>query len=688
MGLYVVGRTVSLTPEEKSLLLLENRDDAHRFGLDQENYGLLLDIIPGGGSSGAGAGFVDARDFSGTGSDTIFNTTAQLQAAIDYARSIGATLLLPPGNIELEDTLKLGYGDLTDPFLTAQVRIRGAGAYQTIIHSNHNDRPAVNIQASPFAFLEDFTVTGLNDFSHHVSYYPLRDIEEYFAAGITDHRYKPYAGVTLNAYSGTVAAENRYPNDPYGRHSGGYMELHRMHISGFVAGICINPNGSNSGLGNGVLVNRCLVDFNTYCFSTCDANARNFTLTNCVAGASYCILTNNTHGLRGGFPPTVIGGEWNSTYRWFDMTPSVAGMLIEGVSGEEVQQLGVWGSGGTNPLALKSCSLYFGATQGPEAGKEAVHLVGGGPIGFSGSVACLDSNPGVFNLNGDASMAFDGALFTKEPNPTKDWKIAVQGQPFGGLPKYERVQSIGLGVGHDGRGVFTDTAVAIYNVYVPKRVCLRSNLTAVTVLSPDPTNDPIYLRATTCNPGFVFTSSIAGPTFYDETETIVFSTTFPGECRVGDQLLWKLKDDAPGLYTSNGATLTNVPIVALVVTAINDTYNQVTCAAIFDYADLDQAWEHGSRAYIVPDQWAPGTEFSQSFTFTPFTGTWLNASNSVTLSVNADNMLRVGDFIKADNGLPDLVRVDAVSGTTITLSKNSTSARTAERLYFGKLELA
>lgn len=655
---------------------------AHLAGAELKSSKAYIDAV----ASPLTVGIMDARDFSGLGSDTVSNTTSRLQAAVNSARANGYTLQLPYGTINLEDTLKIGYGDVSDAqtlFTTCWIRGHGASLNDTqgtVFRSHSMLIPAINVQSSPFLTMSEFDVVGLNDTSGTILPFARRNISAYYVGGYTPQRYKPYVGIAVNAYGGTVAADRMYPNDPYGRGNGGGILFRNIQVKNFEAGYCLNPNGSGAGTGNSITIEGGLVQVCAYAYSFCDPNGRNVNLVNTLAGNCYTICTNSAHGAQNGYPPSVRGGEWNSCTRLIDMTSNVAAMLIEGLSSEEFHSLGRWGSGAGSPLEFRGCTFSLGATGGIDAGKESVHFVSSGSVKINATFGVLDANnPGVFNVAGDGNVEYDGCYFTHATPINKDWAVSVASGTAAGLAKFNGFANASSAANHESRGNTTGMVNAIDRNQLGDRVCIKPSTMLLSVIGA--TTGSSVNKVLSNNPGWVETSNYSSLSWDNTGKRMSFNTTADGETRVGDLIMWRLKTTANGLYTANGNVVVNPVIPLFKVISIGGS-GFTLCQAIWDFEDIDQTYNIG-RAMLVCDNWAPGTALNG--TAATFQATWTTASATITTNVSANTVLRPNDFIQAAAGLPALTRVVSVSGTTVVLSKLPTANRTNEPLYFGQL---
>jgi hypothetical protein len=146
--------------------------------------------------------------------------------------------------------------------------------------------------------------------------------------------------------------------------------------------------------------------------------------------------------------------------------------------------------------------------------------------------------------------------------------------------------------------------------------------------------------------------------------TLTFTAATPAELLVGDILFWQTKADA---YASSQQF--NVPAIKVT----NIASSTITAVAFVGVDALDTAYAPASVG-IAYRPYALGAAV---------TGTTTSGSPSLTNVASASSYFRVGDFI-GGRGIPSKTRVTAVSGTTVTLSKNATVTANNVALYMDR----
>ena len=578
--------------------------------------------------SAGDVGVFDTRDFG-----DVARNTKLLQSAIDHCRDRFLTCLLPAGRIYLDDTLHLGYGDPTVQYPYTGCEIRGVleswdGVdHGTVIIAEFLDRPPINIQSSPWTRLSEFTVVGQNVYTPAWAHapWPLRDVASYYVPGLEPGRYAPYSGIVINGRAGRL--------------HGGQVTIQGVTLVGFEVGFAVNPDGTGGGLGNTISFTGGRIEYCAYCVSVCDANGRNIQIQHSLLGHAHTCLTNNTHGLQSGFPPLVVGGEWNSSYRAFDMSNGIAAFQVQGVSFEHIATIGKLGGGAQSaeqPSKLTGCAFYFGsdASVGELQNGEAIGLTCGGPVSIESST--FSTRFGVFNTIGDGQPVFKDCTFSPRPLDATAWP---------------RDWSIGLGTPTYRREVQTDNC----QFAAPGLPLLDPRGTFAS-----PINDiPIASARATLSRGSMFAR--IGQTQYRIEVPPIWIECTAAQMRVGDVVFGRIKDTNPCVV---GAANRAIPCMV---------WNGTGLDCLYDADQLDPTWSF-TPLRVAPDIWAPTA---------PFTGSWAQGNKTIVTNVAADTVLRVGDFILGA-GLAANTRVETVT-PQLTVSEPTLASGDGAPLYFARL---
>jgi hypothetical protein len=254
---------------------------------------------------------------------TIYDATAAVQAAIDYSIYQGGKgeVFAPAGLYKTSDTLHLGYGtDFRSVVLKgAGYNYRGTSAMNgTVIVPNFSDRSIINIQGARGSVVRALGIVGLlttyidanglcNDVPSIDDTLPANWNDPSLAA-TQDSQNAPYAGITIDGYSGTQPATHypdvTYPSflgavSQYGKNFSSDVLIEDVYIAGFTVAVVNQPCNSD-GNGDFTQLRRCYVEKCKWGVSVGNTQARNTSLYDVKFSRVYSALTNNQHGVKTG----------------------------------------------------------------------------------------------------------------------------------------------------------------------------------------------------------------------------------------------------------------------------------------------------------------------------------------------------------------------------------------------------
>jgi hypothetical protein len=265
---------------------------------------------------------IDTRWWGAKASES-FDSAPAIQAAVNYAFYIerGGEVLLPAGRIKISNTIHIGYGTSY-----GSIVLKGYGKkYKseepfsgTSLVCSFSDRPAINIQGSIQSKLYNFSIKGLlYDWidSHYLGGFntaPTLDDTVHTnwndpsLSATQDDRYRPYAAITIDAYSSADTGTS-YPAVDYSYLGGSVPQFNKItsqnnviedvFIDGFNTGVVIHPNGSD-GNGDFVKLVRVRGEKCKYFVSVCQTQSRTVSMIDCYAFQFFTGITNRTHGLQ------------------------------------------------------------------------------------------------------------------------------------------------------------------------------------------------------------------------------------------------------------------------------------------------------------------------------------------------------------------------------------------------------
>lgn len=373
----------------------------------------------------------------GAKGDGVTDDQWSIQAAIDYSIYTDTTIkqvYIPSGEYVIGKTIHLGYGkayhsvslmgDGTPSFRGGVNEFNG-----TTLKPNFSNAPALNIQGARYTRVENISLIGLNDIDGFIYDTSAANISNWIDPSVDtigDNRRTPYAGITIDGYSGTMPTPSypwiaypSYANDTsqYEKLYSSQIKINNVGVHKFIAGIVLQPN--SDGNGDFCQVEKCIIDRVVYGVSVGNTNSRNFKISDCYIDA-YTGITNSTHGNQAG-RITLIENCHFGGYQWFKLgqIPYLEGFEINNCYGEGFFQLGAIGaSAGALPaITFNGCDFSQSAAQGTVQGFASL----GGDATFNFNTCSFKGNRIYQFKNTDGAWVnfnqckFSGDVFTGEP---------------------------------------------------------------------------------------------------------------------------------------------------------------------------------------------------------------------------------------------------------------------------------
>lgn len=399
-----------------------------------------------------------------------------IQSAIDahtYFHLAPAVHFRGPGLYRITKTIHCGYGHVA-----ATTRVYGAKG--TIIQSDHtglgadfnqtvlvcdfSNAPGVNHQGCRGNVWSGVGLIGRNAtycFTNDLGAVDGALIDDTIAASWIDptldanagSRYAPYAGHTIDGYSGDQPTPH-YPDIDYPQwaldagatqYNEGFssdITIEHCYIGGFAAGVVTHPSGSN-GNGDLLYLRHVHFEFMQHAVSISHTQCRNVLRENCSYVHLYCVLTNQAHGMQNG---AINGPDINSNVgacnRLFDLSgTSIAGPLMYiHTYAESVWKIGDVGASTTSETSIDfdSCKLSFTAQN--DARGVPAWLIGGGlanqmSIIFTGGTLIGFKSVAAFAFDGE-TITIRGTLIASTTTRTEKFEKFGHNATFGGLCLY------------------------------------------------------------------------------------------------------------------------------------------------------------------------------------------------------------------------------------------------------------
>ena len=333
-------------------------------------------------------------------------TAADIQSAVDFCiRAELQQCWVPEGLYLIEDTIHLGYGETVHSVSLVGECERGAyGGHMAGVRFHHlvGDRPLINIQAGRNSTVRGIGFRGYGGAKGEASYIEERisgvlfnpasynvspDAADWLDVKRLPHgldRYRPYAAVTVDAYSGERPNPS-YPDVTYpewtkltkqwGKGFTSAFTLRDCSFRGFAAVLATAPSGSD-GNGDFVNVQDCDWEFCVYGITINHTQARNSDIRNCRYSYCHTAISNRAFGRRngkiGGPIDNLSGGQG---YQIFDLGCGGGNgtMVLRNCYAEGFVRIGRWGHGLAsflNGIRFEGCEFGFNH-RGPKFGGPA-----------------------------------------------------------------------------------------------------------------------------------------------------------------------------------------------------------------------------------------------------------------------------------------------------------------------------
>lgn len=427
----------------------------------------LTGYNPDGIFSGLFGPVYNVKAFGAVG-DGIADDTAAIQNTIDAAIAAKAALVfIPDGMYKTSDVIHVGYG-VTYTGLTVMgsgSRYRGDETANpgnmiggAIILPTFSDRPCINVQGARSTVLRGFGIKGqlytwINTKNLGFSS-PLPLVDDTVAANWQDpslaatqeSRYAPYAGVSIDAYSGAMPGAH-YPtvNYPaslgavgqYNKNFSSNVTLEDMYICGFNVGVVNQPCDAD-GNGDFTHLQRVYFEMCKWGVSAGNSQARNTALTDCVMLNMFCAITNNVHGRQMGKFGSVIKDlscarvvqliQFGSFY--------ALPMTFLNCYAEDIWKLGSYLSlsGQESSLIFQACEFSW-SLQNDTRGYPAWLLDGGQQqidVKFIGGIWNQYNNQSVMGIN-QVGVTFDNLTIRRDTNRAQTYQQLANNAMAGGL---------------------------------------------------------------------------------------------------------------------------------------------------------------------------------------------------------------------------------------------------------------
>lgn len=316
---------------------------------------------------------VSVKDFGAVG-DGVTDDKAALQSAIDYCITNQKKLIIPVGTYSISAPLIIGKWSGTAwsyaaldiegekfTYAAQQVNLSSANIVPTFVNTF-----AIGIQNGRAVKISNLFILGKNDTSATItSGANMMTNSNWVINSCRDSRYSPYAGIVVDPFGTSIPADGGYPglSSYYVGSAAGSstLQFDGVTIQGFVAGVALSPNGSIANCSE-ISFFDCFIAYNKVGLSMGQSQSRNVNWHSGSCAFNLYCFDGNTYGNQQGYAPAIYGcnmaGKYlfNVTSRYGNVAP------ITGVHAESFFSIGFNGSNQTAaryPLNFVGCEFNF-----------------------------------------------------------------------------------------------------------------------------------------------------------------------------------------------------------------------------------------------------------------------------------------------------------------------------------------
>ena len=328
-------------------------------------------------------GMVTEKQAGGVG-DGVADDTQAIQAAIDFAmyqnppvnsaQAVEVVIVGP--RCLISDTIHLGYGETIHGVSVRGIarRRRGESVYVgTALFATFTDRPIINFQGIRGGWLRDIWIEGALDFSGVDPHgFDVTQEATWDALG-GNGRYNPYAGITVDAFSGTrpVASypDANYPlyissQSQYGKTFSSDISIQNVGIRRVNTAVAVQPSDHDAN-GDFVKVVNCNFEECKYGISVGNSQSRNVEVRNLIGANMFVTFTNVAHGRQtgrfGGPIENVSLGRFIGRIFMFGSTAALGTTLFTTLYVENLDRIGDFtgNTGAEGTLTFDTCLFSF-----------------------------------------------------------------------------------------------------------------------------------------------------------------------------------------------------------------------------------------------------------------------------------------------------------------------------------------
>jgi hypothetical protein len=346
---------------------------------------------------------ISVKDFGAVGNGS-HDDIGAFELARDYVIQHPATLIIPIGNyfisrpLMLQSIVKGQYQYFTIHMSGIMPNKSASEQYLSKITCGFKSGFGIGMQLGRGIVIENITIVGQYTVPYSVTNFNIgtKKFSEWNDATITDTRYSPYAGISIDPYK----------NLPGNTATSGTSDvtIQNCSIHQFVVGIALSPNGQTQ---NDEMINilEDNIDVVKICIAVCQDQSKTVNIKGLKVWAStYTVVDGLNYGAGTG-GGSVFCENWNiagNCKELFNLSTSRFPLSVKDIYAESLFRIGFVGNGtGTN---FVNCQLDFLTGNGMP---EADYLLIGQANFYGGTLRYYDSDYGHrLNLTTLSSMKF------------------------------------------------------------------------------------------------------------------------------------------------------------------------------------------------------------------------------------------------------------------------------------------
>jgi len=578
---------------------------------------------------------------------------AAIQKTIDVVRSVSGVnsgslwVEIPAGHFVSNRSFIAGVIGAT---AISVMKIRGAGSGRRGLPGTRIrmlnaslELPAVVMQGLRQSFLVGVLFEGENEFPVTLDHRALggvsRNVSDYLATGVSNERYKPYAGLAIDPLTADPGGGQGYTGLPYGAATSSTITVYDCTFRNFAVGSVTSPSADGA-LAERITFDRCYFHENAVNVANCGSQNREFTVQGCALASCHTMVDTSTYGTQLGVSPNLLNNIYGVSYQILKLAgPSVSAGYMQGGHVESTWRLGEIGSANSTvkpTYKIKDIQLGTGRFS-----QESVWLSNYAKVVFEGVSISPAEEVGCIGLGGHGDVVLEDSYI--QLTGATAWPRL----PFIYNEGEKNVSFRSTRVSNGQDAYTTANAEYLLNdeqeyrsaAQMPDKAFVNKRCLKIAFVEDGKSFNVRHEKGTANQ------ITITGPSYLGN---LTFSTAEVSKVRVDDVLFWRPATNV--LPAGPASDLVPFALVTSVTGAV------VTATMFQDPDTIDQTFLNpaiGLYEWVSKD---------------PLIGTF-TAGNAITFTRDVSNIVSPGDWISAKRGnWSDGYRVDTVAGSNVTLT--------------------